>query len=85
MSEPTLFFSQNIISLGFGPVQDDFQHDFTWMIDEADDSVLLAELYVAHFMECNDQRLSQWVGHSPVFQSLLQIFVKTSIMVSPPA
>ena len=27
-------------------------------------------------MECTDQRLSQWVGHSPVFQSLLQIFAK---------
>ena len=28
-SEPSLFFSNNIFSLGFEPVLDDFQHDFT--------------------------------------------------------
>ena len=38
-SEPSLFFS-----LGFEPVQDDYQHGFTWMTDEANDPVILAEL-----------------------------------------
>ena len=27
--EPSLFFSNNLFSLGFEPVQCDFQHDFT--------------------------------------------------------
>ena len=30
------------------------------MIDEADSSVVLAELQVALFRECNNQRLSPW-------------------------
>ena len=48
-SEPSLFFNNNLFSLGFAPVQDDSQHDFTWVIDEANGSVILAELYVALF------------------------------------
>ena len=27
-SEPSLFFSNYLIGLGFKPIQDDFQHDF---------------------------------------------------------
>ena len=84
-SEPSLFFSNYFFSLGFKPIQDDFQHYFARMTDEADSSVVLAELQVALFRECNNQRLSPWVGHSPVLQILLQISVKTSTMVSPPA
>ena len=53
-SEPSLFFSNNFFSLGFKPIQDDFQHDFARMTDEA------AELQVALFRECNNQRLSPW-------------------------
>ena len=53
------------------------------MTDDADSSVVLAELQVALFRECNNQRLSPW--GRPVLQILLQICVKTSIMVSPPA
>ena len=34
-SEPSLFISENLVSLGFEPIQDDFQHGFTWMTDEA--------------------------------------------------
>ena len=34
-------------SLGFKLIQDDFQHDFARMTDEADSSVILAELQVA--------------------------------------
>ena len=46
-SEPSLFFSNHFFSLGFKPIQDDFQHDFARMTDKADSSVVLAELQVA--------------------------------------
>ena len=59
-SEPSLFFSNNFLSLGFKPIQDDFQHDCARMTDEADSSAILAELQVALFRECNNQRLSPW-------------------------
>ena len=52
-SEPCLFFSNNIFSLEFEPVQDDFQHDFTWTADDANGSVIRAELSVALSRECN--------------------------------
>ena len=51
-SEPSLFFSNYFFSLGFKPIQDDFQHDFTRMTDEADSSVVLTKLQVALFREC---------------------------------
>ena len=51
-SEPSLFFSNYFFSLGFKPIQDDFQRDFARMTDEADSSVVLAELQVALFREC---------------------------------
>ena len=59
-SEPSLFYSNYILRLGFKPIQDDFQRDFARMIDEADSSVVLAELKVALFRECYTQRLSPW-------------------------
>ena len=59
-SEPSLFFSDYFFSLVFKPIQDDLQHDFARMTDEADSSVVLAELQVALFRECNNQRLSPW-------------------------
>ena len=43
-SEPNMLFSNYFFSLGFKPIQDDFQHDFARMTDEADSSVVLAEL-----------------------------------------
>ena len=43
-SEPSLFLSNYLFSLGFKPFQDDFQHDFPRMTDEADSSVVRAEL-----------------------------------------
>ena len=43
-SEPSLFFSNNLFSLGFEAFQDDSQHNFTWMTDAANGSVILAEL-----------------------------------------
>ena len=42
-SEPSLLFSNYFFSLGFKPIQDDFQHDFARMTDETDSSVVLAE------------------------------------------
>ena len=36
--------SAAIIWFGLEPVQDDFHYDFTWMVDETDGSVVLAEL-----------------------------------------
>ena len=54
-----VLLSNYFFSLGFKPVQDDFQHDFARVTDEAaDSSVVLAELQVALFRECNNQRLS---------------------------
>ena len=50
-SDPSLFFSNYFISLGFKPIQDDFQHDFARMIDEVDSSVVLEELQIALFRE----------------------------------
>ena len=35
-SEPSLLFSNYLFSLGFKPIQDDFQHDFAQMTDEAE-------------------------------------------------
>ena len=46
-SEPSLFFSNYFFCLGFKSIQDDFQHDFARMTDEADSSVVLAELQFA--------------------------------------
>ena len=37
------------------PTQDDFQHDFARVSDEADSSVVLAELKIVLFRECNTQ------------------------------
>ena len=48
-SEPRLFFSNYFYSLGFKPIQNDFQHDFARMTNEADSSLVLAELQVALF------------------------------------
>ena len=46
-SRPSLFFRNYFISLGYKPIQDDFQHDFARMTDKADSSVVLTELQVA--------------------------------------
>ena len=77
--------SNYFFSFGFKSIEDDFQHDFARMTDESDSSVVLAELQVALFRECNNQRLSPWGRPFTVLQILLQFSVKTSIMVCPPA
>ena len=48
-SEPSLFFNNCFSSLVFKPIQDDFKLDFARMTNEADSSVVLAELQVALF------------------------------------
>ena len=60
--EPSLFFNNYFFSLGFKPIQDDFQHDFARMTGEADSSVVLAELQVVLFRDCNNQQPSPWGG-----------------------
>ena len=59
-SDPSLFFSNYFFSLGVKPIHYDFQHDFAQMTDVADSSVVVAQLQVALFRECNNQRLSPW-------------------------
>ena len=44
---PSLFFSNNLFSFGLKPLEDDLQHDFTWVTNEAGGSVVLAELFIA--------------------------------------
>ena len=39
-----LFFRNYLFCSGFKPIQDDFQHYFARMTDEADSSVVLTEL-----------------------------------------
>ena len=46
--------------MGFKPIQDNFQHDYARMTAVADRTVVLPELQVALFRECNNQRLSPW-------------------------
>ena len=53
-SEPSLFFGNYFFILGFKPIQDDFQHDFAGMTDEADSSVVLAELQVFGSVRISD-------------------------------
>ena len=50
-SEPSMFFSNYFFSLGFKPIQDDFQHDFARMTDEADSSVVLTELHTENWLQ----------------------------------
>ena len=59
-SEPSLFFNYYLFGMGFRSVPDAIQHDFARMTDEADSSVVLAELQAALFRECNNQRLCPW-------------------------
>ena len=65
-------------------VQYDFQHDFAWVTDEADCSVVLTQLQVAFLANLT----KDWVngaGHSPVCEIILQIVVRAVIISSPPA
>ena len=79
-----MFFSNYFFSFGLKPNQDDFQHDFARMTDEADSSIVLAKLQVALFRECNNQRMNPWpFSCSP--DPVTDQSVKTSVMDSQPA
>ena len=53
-SEACLFFSDDLLRLWLQFVQYDLQHDFAWVTDEADCSVVLALLQVAFPGKCDD-------------------------------
>ena len=52
-----VFFSVDLLRLRLQSVRYDLQHDFAWMADEADRSVVLALLLVAFLGKCDDQRV----------------------------
>ena len=54
-AEPSLTFNNYFFIFGFKLIQDDYQHGFARMTDEADSAVVLAQLQVALFRECNNQ------------------------------
>ena len=80
-SEPSLFFSNYFFSLGLKPTQDDFQHDFAQMTDEADSSVVLAELQVALFMP----RHKKVAGYYVIPSELLSVCPSVRPSVHPSA
>ena len=53
-SEACLFFSLDLLCLWLQSVQYVLQHDFIWVTDEADCSVVLALLQVALLGKCDD-------------------------------
>ena len=53
-SEACLFFSVDLLCLWLQSVQYNLQHDFAWVTDEADCSVVLALLQVAFLGKCDD-------------------------------
>ena len=53
-SEACLFFSDDLLRLWLQSVQYDLQHDFAWVTDEADCSVVLALPQVAFLGKCDD-------------------------------
>ena len=52
--EARVFFGDDLLRLWIQSVQYDRQHDFAWVTDEADCSVVLALLQVAFSGKCND-------------------------------
>ena len=53
-AEACLFLSNDLLRLWLQSVQYDLQHDFAWVTDEADRSIVLALLQVAFFGKCDD-------------------------------
>ena len=53
-SEAYLSFSDDVLRLWRQSVQYELQHDFAWVTDEADRSVVLALLQVAFPGKCDD-------------------------------
>ena len=61
-SEACLFFSNDLLCLWLQSVQYDLQHDFAWVADEADRSVILR---VAFLWKCNNITLCQTLDPQP--------------------
>ena len=59
-SEACLFFNDDLLRLWLQSVQYDLQHDFAWVADQADRSVVLALLQVAFLGKGDDQGLGPW-------------------------
>ena len=55
--KPACFFSDDLLRLWLRSIQYDLQHDFAWVTDEANRSVVLVQLQVAFLGKCNDQGL----------------------------
>ena len=53
-SEACLFFSNDLLRLWLQSIQYDLQHDFAWVTDEADCSVVLTLMQVAFLGKCDD-------------------------------
>ena len=53
-SEACPFFSDDLLCLWLQSVQYDLQHDFAWVTDEVDRSVIQALLQVAFLGKCDD-------------------------------
>ena len=49
-----MFISNDLLRLWLQSVQYDLQHDFAWVADEADCSVVLTLLQVAFLEKCDD-------------------------------
>ena len=67
------------------PVEKHPQHDFAWMAYEACGAVVLALLPITFVGSVMTSDFSQQVGHSPICQISLQMFVRASIIDPPPA
>ena len=59
-SEACLFFSDDLLRLWLQSVQYDLQHDFAWVTDEADCSIVPALLQAAFLGKCDDSGLDPW-------------------------
>ena len=55
-----LCLSNYLFGSGFKPIQDDFQHVFARMTNEAGSSVVPAEMWVDLFRDCNYHCVSPW-------------------------
>ena len=84
-SKACLFFSNELLCLQLQSVQYDLQHDFAWVTDEADPSVVPALPQVAFLRKCDDKGLGPQGWRCSCLPDLLQIFVIAVITSSPPA
>ena len=79
--EACLFFSDDLLRLWLQSVQYDLQHDFVWVADETDRSVVLALLQV----DFPGKRGDHGLGPRGRPFSCLQIVVRAVTAASPPA